>query len=155
MSIITLQDLEKLTEKLYGSQQDSSLNVFENNISNSYFENHSKFTELFEFFTQTESVHCQFWIWNNLINLVEKKYTIFTNEEKANFRSIIKYLFENKITKITSTPYTSSKFCLFLFSWVKNDFPELWPTFFKDIMKLIYMNTDEIIKIKMISKFIN
>ena len=154
MSIIKLEDLEKLTEKLYGPQQDNSLNIYENNISNSYFENHCKFSELFEFFIQTESVHCQFWIWNNLINLVEKKYSIFTSEEKANFRNIITHLFENKISKITSTPYTSSKFCLFLISWMKNDFPESWPTFFKDILKLVYSATDETIRIKMISKYL-
>ena len=151
MSIVNLVDLEKLTEKLYGPQTDNTLNLYEKELSESYLANHSKYTELFEFFIQTESVHCQFWILNNLINLVEKKYPILSSEEKENFRRIILFLFEHKISKINSTTYTSSKFCLFLLSWMKNDFPEAWSNFFKDILNIIYGATDDSLKIKMIS----
>ena len=152
MSIVNLEDLEKLTEKLYGPQQDPSLNLYEKSISDSYIQNYSLFTELFELFITTKSNHCQFWILNKLINLVQTKYNNFSDEEKLNFRKILLFLFENKIDKISSTTFINGKFCLLLINWMINDFPENWSNFFKDFMNLSLESSEEGGKIHKISK---
>lgn len=152
MSIVNLEDLEKLTEKLYGPQQDPSLILYEKSISDSYVQNYNRFSELFEFFVNTNNPHCQFWVLNCLINLVQKKYESFKTEEKANFRKIILFLFESKIDKIAATNFISVKFCLLLLNWMINDFPENWPSFFIDILGIVCSNNDDAGKIKKISK---
>lgn len=151
MSIVNLEDLEKLTSKLYGPQQDPSLNTYEKNLSNSYLENYNRFGELFEFFVNSNNPHCQFWVLNCLINLVEQKYNLFTNEEKENFRRIILFLFESKIDKVSATPFINGKFCLLVINWMINDFPEHWPTFFKDILNIVINSSDEAGKMGRIS----
>ncbi len=153
MSIVNLEDLEKLTDKLYGPQQDPSLTLYEKNIFESYTQNYSKFTELFEFFVNTNNLHCQFWCLNCLINLLQKKYSTLSMDEKANFRKIIVFLFESKIDKITSTIFINGKFCLLLLNWMINDYPENWPTFINDILAIVVSKDDDTGRIKKISKF--
>jgi len=152
MSIVNLEDLEKLTEKLYGPQQDPSLTVYEKNISDSYIQNYKRLSELFEFFVSTSNPHCQFWILNCLINLVQQKYELLDIEEKANFRKIILFLLESNINKIAATTFINGKYCLLLLNWMIKDFPENCPTFVGDILRIICSNNDEEAKIKKISK---
>lgn len=151
MSIVNLEDLEKLTEKLYGPQQDPTLTLYEQNITDSYVQNYNRYSELFEFFVTTNNPHCQFWVLNCLIKLVQQKYELLNIEEKANFRKIILFLFETKIDKIAATTFINGKFCLLLLNWMINDFPENWPSFIVDILGIVCNNNDEAGKIKKIS----
>ncbi len=155
MSIVNLEDLEKLTEKLYGPQQDPNLTLYEKSISDSYVQYYNRYSDLFEFFVNTNNPHCQFWVLNCLINLVQQKYESLSTDEKANFRKIILFLFESKIDKIAATTFINGKFCLLVLNWMINDFPENWPSFFSDILAIVCSNNDEAGKIKKISMFIS
>jgi hypothetical protein len=152
MNGINLVDLEKLTETLYGKQQDPSITEYSKLLVENYIKNYQKFEELLQFFINTNSQHCQFWLLHLLVEVVDANHMNFSTQEREQFRKYLMLLFTDYIGKITQQTFISNKFGLLLITWIKIDYPENWPTLFKDLLTAIFNSTDDAKKIAQISK---
>ena len=152
MNSIPLVDLENLTTTLYGPKQDKAITEYANNLAETYINNFNSFEELINYFIQTNNQHCQFWLLDLLVHIVETNYKNFPDETKEKFRKAILYLFDSLIVKITHLTFISNKFGLLFVIWIKHDFPEKWQNAFKEILSNIFSTSDENLKMKKISK---
>ena len=143
MNIINLEELERLTEKLYGPQQDAGLLNYSNMLKDNYINNFANFQELFQFFIESKSQHCLFWLLDLLTAIINSQYKAFPDELKAKFRELLVFIFENHIEKVFVVNFIETKFCVLLINWLKHDYPENWPNFFKDMISLIFNSKDE------------
>jgi hypothetical protein len=151
MNGIRLEDLEKLTETLYGQKQDQSITEYSNLLAQEYINNPQKFEELLQFFIQTNNTHCQFWLLHLLIQIINTNRLKFSDDERQVWRKYLIALFNEYIQKITQATFISNKFGLLFITWIKIDYPEKWPTVFKDLMTNIFSSSDDT-KISKISK---
>jgi hypothetical protein len=146
MNIITLEELEKLTEKLYGPLQDPGLINYSNMLKENFIGNFGNFQQLFQFFIDSKSQHCLFWLLDLLTSIINSQYKNFPDEYKAKFRELLVFIFENHIQKVFIANFIETKFCVLLINWLKHDYPENWPNFFKDMITMIFNTTDENLK---------
>lgn len=155
MSLVNLEELERITEKLYGPKQDVSITQLANSLTEAYTTNWNRFQELFEFFVKTNNLHCQFWIIDLLTYILNSQYKNFSPQDKEKFRNLLTSLFDNYIEKIISVTFIANKFGVLMINWLKHDYPENWPTFIKDFLGLIFNTQDENIKLMKMSMFID
>lgn len=155
MSIINLRDLENLASKLYGPKQDTSLIQNANAIKEAYLQNFQKFSELFDYLINTNNQHCQFWIMDLLILLLNEKYKNFTAEHKEKFREVLLYIINNYIEKISSINFIENKLSVLMINFLKHDYPENCPNFFEIFIGSIFNTENENSKMLKVSFFIN
>jgi hypothetical protein len=155
MNIINLDDLEVMTQNLYGPKQDPSISEYAKQLTEYYVSNYSFFPQLFDFFIKTNNQHCQFWLLDLLIHLVNSCYSGFQPDDKAKFREYLINLFQNHITKIQTATFISNKYGLLFINWLKHDYPENWPELVKDLVQLIFSTTDENLKMQKVVMFID
>ena len=156
MSIINLQDLEKLTSKLYGPLQDPSMIENANRIKEAFLENFENFPQLIEYLIISKNQHCQFWILDLLILILNAKYTnYFNTENKEKFREAILYILSNYIEKISSVNFIENKLCVLMIDLIKHDYPENCPNFFEILISRIFKTENENIKMLKVNFFIN
>lgn len=146
MNIISLEELEKLTEKLYGPLQDPGLINYSNMLKENFISNFASFQQLFQFFIDSKSQHCLFWLLDLLTSMINSQYKYFPDDYKAKFRELIVFIFESHIQKVFIANFIETKFCVLLINWLKHDYPENWSSFFKDIITMIFNTTDENLK---------
>ena len=79
MNSIPLEDLEKLTEILYGPKQDIKITEYANFLTDKYSNNYDSFEELFSYFIKTSNQHCQFWLLDLLVHIIKINYNHLKN----------------------------------------------------------------------------
>jgi len=142
MNIINLADVENLTDKLYGNQPDASLMQYAGALKENYLNNPGGFVDLFSFVINSNKQHCLFWSLDLLSSLVNSRYETFSEEMKMKFRETLIFLVENQLEKIFSANFIVNKFSVLFINWLKHDYPENWPSLFKDLINSM-VNTED------------
>ena len=106
----SLEELEKIITKLYGPHPDMNIAEYSNTQKEYYINNYQSFVELFEFIVKTNSQHCQFWLLDVLIGLVNTQYPNFSPEMKIKFQQILAYMIDTHINILCSVNFIANKF---------------------------------------------
>jgi len=155
MSIINLQDLEKLTSKLYEPSQDPSLIDNANRLKEAYVQNFYNFPELFDYLITTKNQNCKFWILDLLVVLLNTNYNNFTIEHKEKFREVFVFIIDNYIEIISAVKFIENKLCVLLINFIKHDYPENCPNFFELLINTIFKTENENLKLLKVNFLIN
>jgi hypothetical protein len=151
MNGISLEDLEKLTETLYGQKQDQSITEYSNLLAQNYIVNYQKYEELLQYFIRSNNPHCQFWLLHLLIQVVNTNHSALSDTDREKIRKYLMLVYNDYIGKVTEKTFISNKFGLLFITWIKIDYPEKWPTLWKDLMGNIFNSPDDT-KLAKISK---
>jgi hypothetical protein len=151
MNGISLEDLEKLTDTLYGQKQDQSITEYSSLLAQNYINNYQKYEELLQYFIRSTNAHCQFWLLHLLIQVINKNQMSLNDSDREKIRKYLMLIFNDYIQKITQQTFISNKFGLLFITWIKYDYPEKWPGLFKDLMGDIFNSPDDT-KLAKISK---
>ena len=152
---IDLSYLENCVSQLYNPNPNNTIKDYVDKVKNYYSINLNLIPNLFELFTKSAVPQFQFWDLDFLINLTNSFYPHIPNETKHIIRQNIVDLIQNQILNIYKYPYISSKFCLFIITWLKYDYPENFSSFFNDLIKQIISIKDNDLKLKYIIFFID
>jgi exportin-T len=152
---IDLSYLENCVSQLYNPNPNNQVKEYVEKVKNYYSINLNLIPNLFEFFTKSTIPQFQFWDLDLLINLTNNFYPHIPNETKQLIRQLIISLIQNELVKLYKIPYISSKFCLFIITWLKYDYPQNFSSFFNDLIKQIINVKDNDLRMKYIIFFID
>ena len=152
---IDLSYLENCVSQLYNPNPNNQIKEYVEKVKNYYSINLNLIPNLFEFFNKSTIPQFQFWDLDLLINLTNNFYPHIPNETKQLIRQLIISLIQNQLMKLYKMPYISSKFCLFIITWLKYDYPQNFSTFFNDLISQIINVKDNDLKMKYIIFFID
>ena len=147
---IDLSYLENCVSQLYNPNPNNQVKEYVEKVKNYYSINLNLIPNLFDFFTKSTIPQFQFWDLDLLINLTNNFYPHIPNETKQLIRQLIISLIQNELVKLYKIPYISSKFCLFIITWLKYDYPQNFSSFFNDLIKQIINVKDNDLRMKYI-----
>lgn len=130
------------------SQIDSLTEYFQSLKSKNNF----KF--LFECILSTQKEKVNFYLLDMLISIVAEQYNHFSQNELAEFRSALLYLIQNYTQVLISKRSTKGKFCSLFVTFIIFDFPENNNEMFKQLVEIIFSQTDSAMRIAQIELFI-
>jgi hypothetical protein len=154
MVITSQEEVEKMAEILYNPTTIKEVKEEKEKLSLQYENTSGSYIELFEYFFKTKKDICQFWILQMLINITNRHYNSFSQEQRSNFRSALINLINFYLSQNAIKTHVSNKFCQLFINWVKFDFPENCDSLFHQIIALIYKAENDNVRLNIMCKLI-